>query len=410
MVAERGMSLSGGQKQRISIARAVIKPAGILIFDDSTSALDLKTEANLQEALRQAKPECTKIMIAQRIASVRQADRIVVLHNGCIEACGTHEALLQSCQTYQDIYHSQIGKKVKAMGKMITVERNIPGANRHNRFVEVEHAEDVHGTLQRILTYFAREKMLVFSMLVIVIFGTLCGVYAPSLQSKAIDMIAGTVEGSLTHTLLFMLTVYLLYSGSQLLQGLCSANLSQRIVRRMREELFGKIVDLPVQYLDNHSHGDMMSRMTNDIENISTTVSQSLPSLFSGVMTILGTVAIMLWYCWQLALLSCITVLLTVLATKVLSKQVRKFSRRRQSLLGMLNGTVEEMISGYRTVVAYNHQKITIEEFCATSDSLTKAGIRTDVFSGVMGPIMNCIGNLGFVIIAAFGGFSPFTA
>ena len=111
MVAERGMSLSGGQKQRISIARAVVKPAEILIFDDSTSALDLKTEANLQEALRQAKPECTKIIIAQRIASVRQADRIVVLHNGCIEACGTHEALLQACQTYQDIYHSQIGNE-----------------------------------------------------------------------------------------------------------------------------------------------------------------------------------------------------------------------------------------------------------------------------------------------------------
>ena len=291
------------------------------------------------------------------------------------------------------------------MRKMGAVERSIPGATRHNRFVEVEYAEDVRGTLQRILTYFAREKTLVISMLAIVIFGTLCGVYAPSLQSKAIDMIAGTVEGSLTHTLLFMLAVYLLYSGSQLLQGLCSANLSQRIVRRMREELFGKIVDLPVQYLDNHSHGDVMSRMTNDIENISTTVSQSLPSLFSGVMTILGTVAIMLWYCWQLALLSCATVLLTLLATKILSKQVRKFSRRRQSLLGTLNGTVEEMISGYRTVVAYNHQKITTEEFCATSDSLTKAGIRTDVFSGIMGPIMNCIGNIGFVIIAAFGGF-----
>ena len=151
------------------------------------------------------------------------------------------------------------------MSKMGAVERSIPGATRHNRFVEVEYAEDVRGTLQRILTYFAREKTLVISMLAIVIFGTLCGVYAPSLQSKAIDMIAGTVEGSLTHTLLFMLAVYLLYSGSQLLQGLCSANLSQRIVRRMRKELFGKIVDLPVQYLDNHSHGDVMSRMTNDI-------------------------------------------------------------------------------------------------------------------------------------------------
>jgi len=211
--------------------------------------------------------------------------------------------------------------------------------------------------------------------------------------------------GNLSCTLLFMLAVYLFYSGSQLLQGLLSAHLSQRIVKRMRQELFGKIVDLPVKYLDTHSHGDVMSRMTNDIENISTTVSQSLPSLFSGVLTIIGTVAIMLFYCWQLALLSFATVFLTFLATKILSKRVRKFSRRRQELLGNLNGTVEEMISGYRTVVAYNHQDITTTKFCATSDSLTKAGIRTDIFSGVMGPIMNCIGNIGFVIIAAFGGY-----
>lgn len=284
-------------------------------------------------------------------------------------------------------------------------ERNIPGMNRRNRFVEVEHAEDVKGTLRRIVTYFVREKLLVFCMLGIVIFGTLCGVLAPSLQSKAIDIIAGTVQGKLMNTVLFMLTAYLLYSGSQLIQGLISAKLSQRIIKRMRGELFEKIVDLPVPYLDTHSHGDVMSRMTNDIENISTTVSQSLPSLFSGVLTILGTVAIMLWYCWQLALLSCISVLLTVFATKILSKRVRKFSRRRQQLLGTLNGTVEEMISGYRTVVAYNHQDITTEEFCAVSDSLTKAGIRTDIFSGVMGPIMNCIGNISFVIIAVFGGY-----
>lgn len=173
----------------------------------------------------------------------------------------------------------------------------------------------------------------------------------------------------------------------------------------MREELFGKLMDLPVRYLDTHSHGDVMSRMTNDIENISSTVSQSLPSLFSGVLTITGTVSIMLWYCWQLALLSFGTVILTVIATKILSKNVRKFSRRRQSLLGRLNGTVEEMVSGYHTVCAYNHQDITAEEFCQTSDSLTKAGIKTDIFSGVMGPVMNCIGNIGFVIIAAFGGY-----
>ena len=113
-VAERGMSLSGGQKQRISIARAVLKPAEIFIFDDSTSALDLKTEANLYQALKKSHPDSTKIIIAQRIASVRTADRIVVLENGGISACGTHEELLKSCRVYQDIYHSQIGEEAES--------------------------------------------------------------------------------------------------------------------------------------------------------------------------------------------------------------------------------------------------------------------------------------------------------
>lgn len=111
LVAERGTSLSGGQRQRISIARAVAKPAEIFIFDDSTSALDLKTEANLYRALKESHPQSTKIIIAQRIASVRTADRIVVLENGRILACGTHEELLKSCRTYQDIYHSQLGEE-----------------------------------------------------------------------------------------------------------------------------------------------------------------------------------------------------------------------------------------------------------------------------------------------------------
>lgn len=111
MVAERGMSLSGGQKQRLSIARAVVKEAEILIFDDSSSALDLKTEANFYDALQQSHPGTTKIIVAQRIASVRRADRIVVLDKGRIAASGTHEELLSSCSVYQAIYYSQIGKE-----------------------------------------------------------------------------------------------------------------------------------------------------------------------------------------------------------------------------------------------------------------------------------------------------------
>ena len=110
-VAERGMNLSGGQKQRISIARAVIKSAEILIFDDSTSALDLKTEADLYDALQKCYPVCTKIIVAQRIASVRTADRIIVMEHGKIAAVGTHEELRKTCEIYQDICHSQIGEE-----------------------------------------------------------------------------------------------------------------------------------------------------------------------------------------------------------------------------------------------------------------------------------------------------------
>lgn len=110
-VSGHGMSLSGGQKQRLSIARAVLKSAEILILDDSTSALDLKTEEHLYDTLQALNPQSTKIIVAQRIASVRWADRIVVLENGRISACGTHKELLQSCAAYQDIYHSQIGEE-----------------------------------------------------------------------------------------------------------------------------------------------------------------------------------------------------------------------------------------------------------------------------------------------------------
>jgi len=237
------------------------------------------------------------------------------------------------------------------------------------------------------------------------VFGTLCGILAPSLQSTAIDIIAGSTDGVFAKTVGLMFAVYVLYGVSQLLQGFISARLSQQIVKNMREQLFEKILRLPVKYLDTHSHGDVMSRMTNDIENISSTVSQALPSLFSGILTLIGTVSIMFYYCWQLALLSCGVMLLTIGATKYLSVRVRKYSKRQQALLGMINGTVEEMTRGYKTIVAYNRQDETVDNFCKTADKMRSAGIRTNIYSGVMWPVMSFISNIEFVVIAAFGGY-----
>lgn len=293
-------------------------------------------------------------------------------------------------------------------------ERQMPnmrpggGGGPRSRFAEVQHAENAWGTLRRVWQYFATEQKLLVAIMTVVIFGTISGVIAPSLQSKAIDIIAGKSDGNLLTYIIWMVVANLIVSATSLIQGLCSGRLSQRIVKKMREDLFGKIVDLPIGYLDSHSHGDVMSRMTNDVESISNTVSQSLPSLFNGTLTIIGITVIMFWYCWQLASLSLITVLLTILASKFLTTKVRKYSRKRSELLGQLNGTVEEMVAGYKTVIAYNHQDITCERFANNSDQLTSAGIRTDICAGVMGPVMNCISNIGFVIVAAFGGYFAF--
>ncbi|MBQ8325957.1 MAG: ABC transporter ATP-binding protein [Lachnospiraceae bacterium] len=275
-----------------------------------------------------------------------------------------------------------------------------PGA-----LLTVEKAKDKKHTLIRLIKYFGREKIMLICLLVSVMIGVVCSVFAPSLQSKGIDKITIREFDALPKILIVMLIVYGIASLCSMLQALLSAHLSQRIVKKLREDLFHKIVNFPVKYMDSHPHGDIMSRMTNDVENISNTVSQSLCSMVSGVLTILGTVAMMIWYCWQLALLSCITVILTVFATKYLAKAMKKFFRKRQALLGDLNTTVEEMVTGYKTVVAYNRQDEAIEEFNKTSDELTKTGIKAEILGGSMGPVMNGINNISFVIIAAFGGY-----
>lgn len=285
------------------------------------------------------------------------------------------------------------------------VNQNVPGMRRPPNRMGGEKPKEGKATLKRLIKYFAKEKKILMLLLIAVLVIVICSVYTPKLQSNAIDMITQGEYLSLNSILAQMILFYLLNSAFTFIQSRYSAILSQNIVKHMREDLFNKIVNLPISYLDRHAHGDVMSRMTNDVENISNTVSQSLSSLFSGFLTIIGTVAMMLYLCPQLALLSCITVVLTVLVTKLLSGWMKKFYRKRQVLLGELNATVEEMVVGYKTVVAYNRQEAVIEEFDKTSEDLTKTGIIAEILGGSMGPVMNVINNIGFVIIAAFGGY-----
>lgn len=273
----------------------------------------------------------------------------------------------------------------------------------------VEHAANVKETLLRLSHYFRQAGKYLPLLLGAVICVTLGELFAPSLQGNAIDAIKNHQWDGLLTCLVLLLVVYLATILFRLAQSLTAARLSQSITRQMRHDLFEKIDHLSIKYLDTHSSGDVMSRMTNDVENVSSTISESIGSLISGVMTILGTVAIMFWYCWQLTLITMVTVLLTLFVTKKMSTAMRKIYRKRSALLGQLNGHSEEMITGYKSIVAYNKQDDVIQEFCDTSEELRKASIKAGILGGSMGPIMNCISNISFVIVAAFGGYFAYT-
>ena len=284
-----------------------------------------------------------------------------------------------------------------------------PGPGGPGRFGEVEKAQNAKDTAGRLLRYFSAAKKQLIGLIAAVVAVTLLSLAAPAMQGSAIDSIKAQDWPLLFRCAFLLLGIFVVNVGANLAQSLLAARLSQSIVRRMRHDLFRKIDNLPIPYLDSHSNGDIMSRMTNDVENVSNTVSQSLGSLVSGVLTLAGTVTIMFVYCWQLTLITMLSVILTVLVTNKMSKVMRKIYRKRSALQGELNGHSEEMITGYRSIVAYNKQGDVTHEFNATSDELAKVSVKAEILGGSMGPVMNCISNIGFVIVAAFGGYFAYT-
>ena len=267
----------------------------------------------------------------------------------------------------------------------------------------VEKPKNTRSALARLFGYFRQEMVLVIILALAVSFSVIAGVLAPRFQSQAIDHLVSRSFSEVSGVLALMILLYALHGAATLLQGYLSARLSQRIIGRLRGDLFHKIVNLPVSYLDSRSHGDIMSRMTNDAENVSTVISQSLSSLFSGILTLIGTIIVMLSFNVPLTLLTCSSVILSIWLTKIISELMHKYYVMRQTLLGQLNGTAEEKITNTKTVTAYNLQDAVIKDFSKTSDELTKAGIIAEIIAGSMGPLHNMLNNVSFVIVAAFG-------
>ena len=276
-----------------------------------------------------------------------------------------------------------------------------------------EKPKNAGRTLGRLLKYIGKNKALIILLIIIMVIVTVTDLAGPALQGLAIDTIyvdadTGVVGVDFEAMLGYLGAMGIMFAVSSvmaLLQGFIAARLSQNTVFALRCDLFKKISHLPIKYTDTHKHGDIMSRMTNDVENVSNAISQSIASLISSALTLVGAFIMMVYYGWAMALIACVTIPITIGVSTNLAKFMRKYFIRQQRLLGNINGQVEEMVTSYKTVVAYGKEEDAIKNFSATSSELRRCSISAKVWGSVMGPCMNFLGNLQYVLIAAFGGF-----
>ena len=281
----------------------------------------------------------------------------------------------------------------------------------HGRNMIREKPKNAKATVVKLIKYIGKSKYLVFLIMFTTIISTFLNLTIPNLQGKAIDAItlsAGKMNvdfDALIHNLVLMGLVYIGSAAIQLMQGFASTKISQTTVYTMRKDLFDKISFLPIGYTDTHAHGDIMSRMTNDVDNISMTISSSITSLISAFLTLIGAFAMLIYYDWRMALISLVTIPLTVIVSTNLSKFMRKYFVQKQVLLGQMNTQVEEMVTGFKTVIAYGKEDDACEEFAKISEEFRKCSIKANVWGGLMGPANNIINNLNYLIVAASGVF-----
>jgi len=280
------------------------------------------------------------------------------------------------------------------------------GPGRRFSSFEKVNIKDPFGTLKRLWRYLGIYKWALFFVFILVIISSILGIIGPYLIGRGIDnYIIPKKFDRFLNFLLILGGIYLLGSILAFLQGFVMVKIIQKLVAQMRKDLFDKLQVLPLKFFDTRPHGDIMSRITNDIDNISNVLGNSLIQIFSGVLTLIGVIIMMLKISIQMTVISLITIPLTIITTNLISKRTREYFYSNQTILGKLNGLIEEDISGIKVIKIFGRENKEIERFEEINNDLTKVGIKAQIFSGIVGPTMNLINNISFAIIAGFGGF-----
>ncbi|WP_378956764.1 ABC transporter ATP-binding protein [Pelosinus sp. sgz500959] len=263
-------------------------------------------------------------------------------------------------------------------------------------------------TIKRLWSYFGKERKMLIIIFFFIFIDALLTLSLPYLMGVAIDAI-GIVSGDVNFQLLKMTVMVLIaaYITDGILtffQGWMMAGLSQRIVMNLRSTLFEKLQKLPIAFFDVHPHGEVMSRLSNDVDNVSSTISQSITQFMSGTIAIVGSLIMMIVLSPSLTVATVMIVPLVFLLARVISKKTRDLFKEQQVQLGKLNSHIEESISGIQVVKAFNHEDKVIGEFDVINGNLYDVGLKAQIWSGFLMPLMNVINNIGFAFIAIIGG------
>jgi ATP-binding cassette subfamily B protein len=270
----------------------------------------------------------------------------------------------------------------------------------------IERAKNRRGTLMRVWGYLRRQKWGLVSVLLLVVLASALDLAGPYLMGVAIDkyILKGDLPG-LARLAGLMFAVYMASALVVWLRVYVMAAVAQRTVRDLRNDLFARFQTLSLRYIDQRSHGELMSRLTNDVENVSNVLNESVTNLISSVISIVGVGVVMFLINWRLALVSLVTLPLMAFLSQGVAKRTRRGFQDQQRLLGDLNGLIEETVTGQRVVKAYGREEAVIGQFDGTNRGLRRASTQAQIFSGVMGPMSNFINNIGFAIVAGAGGW-----
>ena len=295
-------------------------------------------------------------------------------------------------------------------------KRNAPRPHGPGRgMMPTEKAKDFKGSFKKLISYLSPFK---FTILIVVIFAALSTVFTivgPKILAKATDeltaglmrIITGAAEGIdfgyIAQVLLFLVGLYALSALFSYIQGFTMSGVSAKVSYNMRRAIMEKIDRLPVSYFHKTSQGDVLSRITNDVDTLSQSLNQSITQLITSVCSIIGVLIMMLSISWQLTLVALCIVPISLLLVGRIVKSSQKYFIGQQEYLGAVNGHVEEMYGGHVVVKAFNGEARSMEKFECENEKLYNAGWKSEFLSGLMQPIMGFVGNLGYVVVCILG-------